>query len=367
MEKVIAKINLTHIVNNAKYFKQATGVDLCAVVKADAYGHGAEEVAFALSSCVDLFAVAIVDEALKIRVSACGKGILILTPPVSEEETILAGQNGFILTIPDLYTARRVAEVCHKYSLSVKVHLKVNTGMNRYGANAQLLGKICKLLATCPWVSVEGIYSHLYAFDRQTCENQRKDFLRKLAVAKGYFPYLKSHLSATYGAFLGKDYAFDMVRIGLGLYGYLPTPELRAPLKKAMSVYAPVVATRKYIFGGVGYGNAPKDFSAKTLYTLRVGYADGFLRQKNNGMFGYETNANNLCMDACVRKGKATRGSWLPVMLDADITANSVGTISYEVLCSATKRAERIYCYDNENTNAKTRFTPTDETSSRGQ
>ena len=366
MKKVIANINLRYIVDNAKYFKNLTKVPLCAVVKADAYGHGAEEVAFALSSHVDLFAVALIDEALKIRVVTCGKEILILSPPLDEEDILSACRNGFILTVSDLYTARRVVESCRKNLLSVKVHLKVNTGMNRYGMRAQELGKTCKYLAKYPFIKVKGIYSHLYDFDRRTCKKQRSEFIKRINIAKGYFPDLIAHLSATYGAFLGSDYAFDMVRIGLGLYGYLPTSNITAPLKKAMSVYAPVVVSRKYEYGGAGYGKPSKSFAPDSLYTLRLGYADGFLRKQDNGIFDSEKNANNLCMDACVRIGKAPRGRYLPVMIDADDTAKKTGTIAYEVLCSATRRAERVYSYDDGNTNAKKGFTKTDEDPSGG-
>ena len=79
------------------------------------------------------------------------------------------------------------------------------------------------------------------------------------------------------------------------------------------------------------------------LTVLRYGYADGFLRKKNNGVCGYENNANNLCMDACVRVGEGEKGTWLPVLTDAAETARITGTISYEVLCAATRRAEMVY------------------------
>ena len=170
MQKVIAEIHLKKIINNAEYFKKRTGAKLCAVVKADAYGHGAEEVTLALSKTADCFAVAIVDEALKIRLSACGKDILIFTPPLDEAEIVTSAINGFTLTVSDLYTAKRIVETCRKYSLSVKVHLKINTGMNRYGMQIQALGKTCKYLQNFYCVKVEGIYSHLYDFDIAVCE-----------------------------------------------------------------------------------------------------------------------------------------------------------------------------------------------------
>jgi alanine racemase len=324
------------------------------VVKADAYGHGAEEVTLALSQTADCFAVAIVDEALKIRLSACGKDILIFTPPLDEAEIVTSAINGFTLTVSDLYTAKRIVETCRKYSLSVKVHLKVNTGMNRYGMNVQTLGKVCKLLRQSPYVRVLGIYSHLCECDLGRAKRQRRIFMRMLAVGKGYFPTLIAHLGASYGATLGEKFAFDMVRIGLGLYGYLPCEAnaqtgvleetvQRLHLEKGMEVYAKVVAGRKYVSGGLGYGEEARSLSIDRLFVCRVGYADGFLRQKRNGIEGWQDNANNLCMDACIRFGDIRRGAWVPILTDAEKTAKELGTIPYEVLCAATRRAELIY------------------------
>ena len=85
MQKVVAEIHLGNIRRNAELFKKITGAKLCAVVKANAYGHGAEEVAYALSDIADCFAVALVDEGLQIRSAACGKDILVFSPPITEE------------------------------------------------------------------------------------------------------------------------------------------------------------------------------------------------------------------------------------------------------------------------------------------
>jgi len=82
------------------------------------------------------------------------------------------------------------------------------------------------------------------------------------------------------------------------------------------------------------------------MHVLRFGYADGFLRKKKNGTLGCETHINELCMDACVRKGKGKRGEWKCILSDAEATANATQTIVYEVLCAATKRAERRYEYE---------------------
>ena len=177
MQKVIAKIHLGNIRNNAEQFLALTDKRLCAVVKADAYGHGAQEVVNALEGVADCFAVALLDEALEIRTTACGKDILIFTPSLCEEDVLMTALNGFTATIPDLWTAKLVAEVCARHHISIKAHLKTNTGMNRYGMHSSMLGKVCRLLWGNPYIQVKGIYTHLYAYTRQSAETQRNLFL----------------------------------------------------------------------------------------------------------------------------------------------------------------------------------------------
>ncbi len=352
-----AVINLEHIRRNAEKFSALTGKKLCAVVKANAYGHGAEETVNALNGVADCFAVALIEEGLAIKTAACGKEILVLTPPTDEEECYALLSNGFTASVGDLWTAKLLSKTCRKYALSIKVHLKVNTGMNRYGMYASMLGKVCKFLQNDPFVAVAGLYSHLCECSALRAEKQRALFVQMQRVCQRYFPCVISHLGATYGALLGERYAFDMVRVGIGLYGYLPClpsektgvkeeTVRRLALKKAMAVYAKTVATRKFSFGSAGYG---EEFSPlqradiKRVSVCRVGYADGFLRKKENGAVGAESNLNNGCMDASIRRGGKARGAWTPVLTDADETAKETGTISYEVLCAATRRAEYHY------------------------
>lgn len=353
MQKIQAKISLANIRDNALAFKKLTNKKLCAVVKANAYGHGAEEVVNALNGVADVFAVALIEEGLSIRLAAAGREILVFTPPVTLEEGITIAENRFTATVPNLYTAKLLSGVCKKLRLSLKVHVKVNTGMNRYGANFSMLGKICKFLKDDPYVQVTGIYSHLYG-DYSSSIEQRELFLRLQAIGKRYFPNVCSHLSATAGSLYGEEFIFDMTRIGIGLYGYFPKglceeAKERAKalqLKKAMTVSAFSMGVRKIRFGGVGYGDTLNKKKLKEdfrISLLRFGYADGFLRQKENGVENFQENANNLCMDVCLRKGRIERGKEIPVLLDAEKTSEITNTISYEVLCAATRRAEILY------------------------
>ncbi len=346
MRKIIAEICLQTIQNNAKAFAKRTGKPVCAVVKADGYGHGAVETVNVLQNTVDAFAVSLLDEARMIRTSACGKEILILTPPIQKEDAFQAIVNGFCMTVDTFRTARLVAETATALQRPAKVHLKVNTGMNRYGMSVQTLGKTCAYLRQNPWIKVAGVYSHFYGNTLESLERQYALFQRQKSVCKRYYPEVKAHISATYGALMGKRFAEDTVRIGLGLYGYIPQgnelPQggLGLEIKPAMRVYAQVTANRTYQSGGAGYGTPSKTpKSGERIYVLRYGYADGFLR-------GAEGGLNTLCMDACVRAGEKKVGEYVSVMENADHTAKAWGTISYEVLCAMNRRAERIYTYD---------------------
>lgn len=351
MRKVIAKISLTNIKRNAEAFAAYTGKKLCAVVKADGYGHGAEEVVNALTGVADFFAVSLLEEAIAIRTAACGKDILIFTPPLCEEDVTQAAENGFVITVPDLWTAKLVARVCEKRKLTARVHLKVNTGMNRYGMNGSMLGKTCTFLKKNRRVFVEGLYSHLYEYSLTSAIKQKDLFVRFREIFKRYHPNGICHLSATYGSLLGKEFSFDMTRVGIGLYGYFPdgakdVPDgaLRAlPLQKAMRVETLVSANRTYSFGGAGYGKAKRVEKGAKLCVCRFGYADGFLRKRENGVDGAFKSANNLCMDASIRISSLRRGKKVDILTDAAKTAKETNTISYEVLCAATRRAERIY------------------------
>ena len=352
MQKVWANINLHNIQNNANAFKKLTNRPIYAVVKANAYGHGAEAVTAALSSTVHGFAVALIEEALAIRVAACEKEILVFTPPTTEEEVFTLAVNGFVATIPDLWTAKLIKTVCAKRRLPLRAHLKTNTGMNRYGCKPLALGKVCKCLQGDEFVQVEGVYSHLYTCANEVLKEQRELFLCAERIVKNYYPQATAHLSATRGCLLGKSFAFDAVRVGIGLYGYLPNElgekEKRLAeslgLQKAMKVYAAVAAQRRAT-GGAGYG-LPCITEKENLSVLRVGYADGFLRAKPNGLLRPQDKSNALCMDAAVLNGKYRRGRKVVILSNAEEIAAATDTIPYEVLCAATRRAEFVYEYE---------------------
>lgn len=333
---------------NAAMCKQACGGKLYAVVKANAYGHGDVEVVNALSGIADGFAVALIDEAVRIRDAAQDKDILVFTPPICFEECYHFAVNGWLASVGDLWTARLIADCANRIGIPIRVHLKVNTGMNRYGMNRSALGKVCTFLQAQPLVKVEGVYSHLHDCERKSAYRQRTHFLGAVNVCKRYFPQVTAHLGGTYAAVLGKEFALDATRVGLGLYGYLPACKERdaLPLKRAMKVTAMTVASRAYKQGAAGYGkplSKQKASRIKRLSICRYGYADGFLRKRKNGVDGWQAQVGAACMDVSVRANGARRGKRTVILSDAERIAKQTGTIAYEVLCAATRRAEFVF------------------------
>ncbi len=345
MQKLQAIIRINRIRENAKTFLKRTDAPLYAVVKADGYGHGGVEVAAALQGLAEGYCVSLLEEGLTVKGAACGKEILVLTPPTQEREAWLAFKNGLTLTVGNVSSAKLVDAVTKKSETPACVHLKCNTGMNRYGLTEKSLYQTCELFRRNPWIRVTGIYSHLYLHTPSSAEEQRIRFVDSASICRRFYPKARRHLSATYGSLLGKAFAFDGVRVGIGLYGYLPDDvEEELPLQKAMQVYAKCVDERRYAFGGVGYSSLTVK-KGTPLYTLRCGYADG-ISYFGQGRDGLKSRLATPCMDACVCAGRREKGAWVPVLTDARKTAREQKTICYEILCRATARAERVYVYD---------------------
>lgn len=326
MHNAIAVISCQNIKENARRMCARVKVPLYAVVKDDAYGHGAEQTAHALAGIASGFCVASVSEGAALRVSGIEGDILVLSPPVTHAEAERAARYRLTLTLSSLAVLRLIESAS-----PVRVHIAVNTGMNRYGFRPEQLDMVCRRVRA----EVTGVYSHLYApEDGEAAFRQLALFQRAVKTVRAYFPNAMCHLAATGGALLGGEFAFDAVRCGIALYGYLPKGfEGAIRLKPAMRVYAPVAQNTRFAGGGVGYRRAERQYSA--LYTLRAGYGDGFFRCGGD--------IPPLCMDAQLREGRARFGSMRLIMKDAAAYAAAHGTTAYEVLTRIGAGTERIY------------------------
>lgn len=322
MQKTLSVINLSAISHNAHFVRSLIkNRFFWAVVKADAYGHGAEQVARELESIADGFCVAIADEGAALRASGISKPVLVLAPPRDTADADKIKFYGLIPSVTDELSAKLIA--------GTPCQVAINTGMNRYGSFGE---ELSALLSILPKGSIAGAYSHLYAAEDDLHSKRQLDFfLSESAKIKAHSPDAFLHIAASGGILRGGDYLLDGVRCGLMLYGYAPNGFKCKNLIPALKVYAPLMQSTRCVGEGVGYNIAQERYDR--LYTYRLGYADGFLR-------GVPLGEKTLCMDAFISK---QRQDLLPVMENADIYANRAGTISYETLCSVTERSQRIY------------------------
>ncbi len=335
MQEIRAVISLSTIVRNAVLVKKRAGVPLIAVIKDDAYGHGAEAVAHALEKEAAMFAVSTVREGAALRAAGVGKEVLVFTPPLCAEEALSCALHRLIPTISSFPSLRLCAEAAQKYGFEGRVQLAVNTGMNRYGFSPAQTERACRE-AERAGIAVLGVYSHFFCPENgRARERQYEYFVRASETVKKYFPCAVRHLSATGGILAGSKYRFDAVRSGIALYGYLPAGFAGGlPVRPAMKLYAAVAQSGRSFGEGVGYRLAEREYGA--LHTLRLGYGDGFFRTGGLG-------EGDLCMDACVCEGRAVFGTPKRILRDMEKYARDHGTSVYEVLVSVGRRAEKFY------------------------
>lgn len=327
MPKIV--VDLSALRRNAK--KAARFSRLCAVVKADAYGAGALPVARALEDIADRYAVATEKEADELLHGGIEKDILILGKSFGFD--FADGADRVIHTVS---SEAEIRSLCGKRL--PRVAIKLNTGMNRYGADPSTFPSVFRFAQDRS--AVDSVYSHLRnASDRVSAEAQLAVFRQTDGLP------VRRHLAATGGIGLGNAFAFDFVRCGIGLYGGADGFE------NVMTVTAPVLEVRELHRGeGVGYGSAVLDGDAR-IAVVGIGYADGYRRLSAPRYLwagGKRCAVVAVCMDVCmaavganVRAGDTAElvGKHIPVTE----LAESYGTISYEVMTSWGRRVERQY------------------------
>lgn len=266
---MLIKIDYNAILSNACYFKRKCKTKLCAVVKNNAYGHGLLKTAKCLKNVADYFAVATIDEG--IIISSLGVPVLVLMP-LSFKQTSIALQYGLCVTVDGFDTLEMVAAAA-KDSVAC-VHLKIDSGMHRFGFECEQLPKLCNVLSQYPNVVVKGVYTHMWSADIKACLAQADYYDKCVGYLQQRLGNIEiKHVANTSTSLLGDRFCYDMVRMGLGLYGYGADC-----LKTAKTVTAKVVAT-KFVEKGetVGYGGAKVD-SDMQLAVIDAGYANGLPR-----------------------------------------------------------------------------------------
>lgn len=373
-----AEIDLDSLRHNFQVIQQhvAPGTKILAVIKADAYGHGAVPLAKLYTQMgADYFAVATLDEAIQLRNADIATPILILGHTPCEHAGELARYH-VTQTVYDIEDAKRLSDIAQQLGKRVRVHIKIDTGMSRIGVMYQdsqrdktaldTVRAICQL----PGLEPEGIFTHFAVSDEAgdpftfTQFQLFTELIDQLQAEGITFPI--RHCSNS-GAILNyPQMHLDMVRAGLILYGVFPTNVVEDfDLRPAMSLKT-TVANVKYVEKGttVSYGRKFTAGRRMQLATIPVGYADGISRVLS-GRISVIVNGTlapvvgNICMDQCmvdisnipgvqigdevtIFGGNSDRWNLLERLADA------WGTINYEVLCQISKRIPRIYLQEGK-------------------
>lgn len=327
-----------------------------AVVKADAYGHGAVPVAQAATGAgAEWLGVATADEALDLRAAGIRSPILVLGPVEREWLPDLVGA-GCAVTIQD--EASLAAASAVNAPNRPRIHIKVDTGMTRLGIGPARLADLVAAVDPSRIV-VEGVFTHLACADDPDpgpTRAQLAAFASAWGMVRARFPGALRHAAASAAVIAHPEAALDLVRVGIALYGVPPAAHLSwVDVRPAMSLIARVVRTRRVEVGTpVSYGATYRAPCDTVIATVPVGYADGYPRAlSGRGQMLVAGRrcpvAGRVCMDytmldvgdARVRAGDEATvfGPGLPVTEVAD----AAGTIAYEVLCRVGPRVPRIY------------------------
>lgn len=268
--------------------------ELMAVVKADGYGHDAKVVSkYAIKGGASQLGVATLEEGIKLRAFGINVPILILGNLYKKKDLLMCLQNKLMPTISSLRECLICNNIGKLYGLKFALHLKVDTGMSRLGFECEQFIQQFKKINSFDNISVKGIYTHLSSADeinaldsKSITNRQRKKFqevLKSINIDKNLG--IKTHLANSAGVLLGKDFHFDMVRVGLSIYGYNPLSNLDCTLllQPALLLKAKVTFIRTIKEGiGVSYGNKFVSTRKTKLAVLSIGYADGIIRDLSN-------------------------------------------------------------------------------------
>lgn len=356
------EINLGACLENYRYFrsKLLPSTKLLVLVKANAYGHGAVEFAGMMEEAgADYLAVAYPIEGIELRQAGIKAPIMVLTAGTDSFEQIV--NYGLEPGIPNMYSLKVLCNVLEKRGMSgFPVHIKLDTGMHRLGFMTDELDELQDFLKTCNTVRVKSVYSHLAAADDPSCDDFTKEQIAlfqknadRLSDAIGYKPLY--HILNSAGIERFPEYQFDMVRLGIGIYGVSALPGDHLSTVASFKCKILQIKTLKPEDGTIGYGRHGRISPEGTVIaTIPVGYADGVDRHLSCGKGYFTVNGHrvptigNICMDMCmldVTGTDAKVGDTVTIFgEDPKITdlAAILGTIPYEVLTSVPRRIQRI-------------------------
>ncbi len=351
----------------------ANSCRLMAVVKADAYGHGAVEVAKAASAAgASYFGVATINEGIELREAGFREPILVLSEPPQKAIPLLL----FYSIMPSVYTsdfAICYAEAADSHGMKAPYHLAINTGMNRIGVRFDHVVEFLSQISFHRALELVGCFTHFATADSLETldfQIQIKHFVEAMRAleAAGFDPGIV-HCDNSAAIYRFPKTHFDMVRMGISLYGYQPAPDTHRfiDLRPAMSVKARITNVMTVPMSeGVSYGMNYRSPGSVKICTVPIGYADGLMRLLSGSIdFAYKDRAvhqvGNICMDQCMFEvdlrsrigyGKPDpqigdevliAGPHATVDASIDTMARKAATIPYEIICGFSRRMPRFY------------------------
>jgi len=360
-----AEVDLGKLSQNYEEIKKQLkpGVKLCAVVKADAYGHGAVPVAqVAVQAGASYLAVATLSEGIELRQAGFTTPILLLGLVMPEDAKEVVDYD-ITQVVCELDLAKALSAEAVRQHKTVKVHLKVDTGMGRIGVRPEEIGILAAKMAKLPGIEIEGMFSHFAMADckdKAYTKMQLDKFRQAIAeVEKQGVKLAIRHIAESAAILEIPEAHFDMVRAGVIQYGLWPSKEVTHPieLQPLMKLQAKVVWLKTLHKGeSIGYGRAFVAERECRIATLPIGYADGYIRayspQAYVEIHGQRAKlAGRVCMDQVmvdvtdipeVKIGDVATlfGS---ETLTIDDAAAWLGTINYEVPCLISPRVPRVY------------------------
>jgi alanine racemase len=374
MARAWADIDLDAVAHNVRALKNhVEPARLCAVVKADGYGHGAVPVArAALAAGADWLAVAQVHEAVTLRAAGIDAPLLLLSEPRPDELEVVVGLAARVT----VYTSDTVALLGYaaqrrRVPRPVPVHLKVDTGMRRVGVAPGDAASLAKAITDHPDLELEGVFTHLPVADEPDngfTTEQLARFETVLADLRnaGFDPLLR-HAANSAGAICFPASRYDLVRCGIVLYGIPPAPNLNGmvDLRPSLRLVSEVSFVKDVPAGeGVSYGLRQQTSQDTVVATVPIGYADGVFRSlplagaevlihgRRRPMIGVVT-MDQLMVDCGPNGhpgGDVHRGDEVVLLgaqgderITPDEWAAKLGTVSYEVVCAIGPRVERRY------------------------
>jgi alanine racemase len=360
---VWAEVDLDAVARNVHLLKgQANGAALMAVVKANAYGHGAVALAqAALAAGADRLGVICVDEGEQLRRAGIGAPILVMghTPATDAARLV---DLALTATVASRETAEALARAAAQRGRRLAVHLKVDTGLNRYGLTPAEALAVADWLRDVPSLEVEGLFTHFASADEADKGYTLDQHARFQRVAEELDWIPVRHVSNTASLLDMPELSLEMVRPGLGIYGLYPSGEVRRDLGlvPALSLKSRIVRLSALAPGDpVSYGRTWRAARPSLIGLVMCGYADGLPRVLSNRgcvlVRGQRAPiVGRVCMDMCmvdvtdvpnvITGDEAVLiGGQGEEQIGADEVADLAGTANYEILCAISARVPRLY------------------------